>query len=166
MILYHGTSSNFIAFNEDYFGRVSQGPQNRLMGIWTSLTPTFPMTIADEVLVLHVDSVRMLHISSDVFRNLSSDAFGSNDRDDEYVHPSAHWRASGYDLVAATEPNGSIGDIIVLNPHKTTVLERVSSNDVERLIELEIEHWDDLLMSQRSGYVDALSATVGFKLAM
>lgn len=167
MILYHGTNTILDVLNDDYFGLASEGPQNQLIGIWTSLTPAFPMKIADKVLVLRVDSARVLHIPSDVFKHLSSDLFSSvYNEDDSYVHPSAKWRASGYDVVAATGPSGSIGDIIVLNPAKTTVLEHVPSHDVDRLIELELEHWDDCIMSHRSPFVEALHETAQYKMAM
>ncbi|TLX17128.1 hypothetical protein [Rhizobium sp. MHM7A] len=118
--------------------------------------------------MLKIDTHRVLQIPADVFRHLSADLSGNLDSeyDGLYVHPSVKWRASGYDLVAAIEPNGSIGDVIVLNPEKTTILERVPSLDVDRLLELEIDHWDDRLMSQRSRFVESLSETVQYKMAM
>jgi hypothetical protein len=168
MILYHGTNSHFEEFTEEYFGRIPEGNQSSLLGIWTSLTPVFPMSFAEDVLVLKTDTQRLLHIPSDVFKYLSTGLSSALDQcsDESYIHPSMKWRSSGYDLVAAIEPNGSIGDIIVLNPEKVTILERVSSQDVDRLIELELSHWDDNIMSQRSGFVECLSDTVQYKMAM
>jgi hypothetical protein len=168
MILYHGTNSSFDAFTEEYFGRVLDGSQSRLMGIWTSLTPVFPMSFAQEVLVLRIDTQRVLQIPAEVFRHLSADLADNFDNAGgvDYVHPSVKWRSSGYDLVAAIEPNGTIGDLIILNMEKTAIIERVPSFDVDRLVELEIEHWNDRLMSQRSRFVESLSETTQYKMAM
>lgn len=126
------------------------------------------MSFAQDVLVLKIDTQRVLQIPSSVFRHLSADLSGNLDSEDDapYVHPSVKWQASGYDLVAATEPNGSIGDLIILKREKTLILERVPSVDVDRLLELEIDHWDDILMSQRSRFVESLSETAQFKMAM
>jgi hypothetical protein len=168
MILYHGTNSSFEAFTEEYFGSVADDAQSSLMGIWTSLTPVFPMSFAQEVLVLKIDTQRILQIPSHVFKHLSADFCGNLDSKDgaPYIHPSVKWRASGYDLVAAIEPNGSIGDLIILNRDKTVILERVASSDIDRLLELESDHWDDRLMSQRSRFVEALADTVRYRMAM
>lgn len=167
MILYHGTNSSFDAFNEEYFGKVTEGSQSRLLGIWASLTPVFPMSCAQDVLALKIDSERVLQIQADIFKNLSADVFNRFDDPNPtaFTHPSLKWRTS-YDLVAAIEPNGTIGDFIILNMDKTTIIERVSSFDVDRLLELEIEHWDDSLMSQRSRFVESLSETSQYKMAM
>lgn len=167
MILYHGTNSSSDVFTDEYFGKVTEGSQSRLLGIWSSLTPVFPMSCAQDVLVLKVNSERVLQIPADIFKHLCAEVHNRFDdpHPEDYVHPSVKWRVS-YDLVAAIEKNGTIGDFIILNKDKTEILERVSSFDVDRLVELETEHWNDQLMSQRSRFVESLSETAQYKIAI
>lgn len=151
MILYHGTNRQFTSFDENFFGK-SENHENGAIGVWASLTPVSPMKYGREVLVLKIEKPCIKEIRNKALLELADD---DNDHQ-TYRDFAFYWISAGFNVLAITEWDDTIGNVVVLDPAAITILERVPREDVARLRELEIMHRDDELFSKMSEYVSCL----------
>jgi hypothetical protein len=158
MILYHGTNSSSTSFRETHFGK-SDRHANGALGIWASLTPVIPMNYGGDVLVLkslavrvkEIPNARMLQIDDDLI-DLSPDEIHVH-----YQNIRQRLIKDDIDVVAIMEHDDTLGNFIILSPANVEILDRVPASDIERLSALEMEHWDEDLMSRKSDFVSSLN---------
>jgi hypothetical protein len=153
MILYHGTDQKFEAFDEAYFASRPTGHANGALGVWASLTPCLPMGFGADVLVLKLKSACLLELDYMVVRQMSDDDAYAEDITTFYRDSAQEWKGAGYDVAVVKEMDETLGNFIILDPENIEIIERVSSSDIDRLRELEDEHWNEPFMQRASKFV-------------
>lgn len=157
MIFYHGTNQQFDSFDPARFGS-GDGQENGNLGIWVSLTPCLPMRFGKDILVLETSKTNILEVPHLYLKKLEQNLFFNKETNgtDFYRAQALEWHQQGVDIVAVTEFDETIGNLIILDPANARILERVPASDVDRLTELEEEHQNEQLNSRRSNLVDSL----------
>lgn len=152
MILYHGTDSQFSEFDERHFGQETRNHSNGGLGVWTSLTPVLPSHFGSDILVLKIEPAKVLEIANTTLRkiDLEVDDLGG------YRNLAQLYLNSDFNVLAATEFDGTLANFVILDPRVISILERVPSTNIDRLRELETLYRDDDLFSRMSAFVKCL----------
>jgi hypothetical protein len=157
MILYHGTDQKFEAFDNAFLASRPTGHANGYLGVWASLTPYLPMGFGGDVLVLNLKSDRLLELDYMIVRKMSDDQFYVEDVRAFYRGQAEEWMNQGYDFVVVKEMDETFGNFIILNPSIIEIIERVPSTNIDRLRDLEAEHWNRPLMQRASKFVQTVA---------